>query len=819
MCALFLSLLPPSALPTHRSTFRLHSRTHSFDVSTEKVPLVFSPTLPASHSLSCANLATVQNLQQLRNLGAHPAMMSQSNAYQRQQQDDADRTNRFVSVQSYESGPASLRERAASQPPRSSAQNFVSSPQASSPGLGRTSGSPWSAQQQRFPSSLNPGSFQGLPQSVPTRSSSFSATSLQGSLSALRESRTFASTFEDDESEATSDTYDERYMPPTLPARGRSYAADLTRSRSQSLATTRPGPIGSPYSSGLGSWTESGLSSNPLNIPSARYMDVKPPGNSRYGSFGTLGRSPSNNYSSSPSGVIAGNGFSNSQQIDISNMSPFVRDVGQILLDDGSAFRELWAGMNPPRDENGGGGSGTTSRRHSVSVVQPRRGIVGFNAPGVESPEETSRPFPQSSYGRGGLLLSDEDLADDLGLLNINAKEGPGPVSSKLPPSQPSSLPIYAPLSRSPPSADRVSPYQPLNLSIPSGSYSSRTARGSPSDHSSPSLDFQQHEYRGGQQNQASNLTARFIPGQGIQYLSTQALNEGLISSYGRGSAAAALTSPISPGGTRGFQQQQSLFSAPLQRRPSDANAPQSINELGKGVPLHAVPASCPLYIVEFKAGRTDLFYSMDLALDLRVGDLVIVEADRGRDLGKVVNDTITLAEVEAFQKQQLARAGYADGGAPLSPGGAGNVTPGGAGSKKEINPKMIYGKAQPQDTQTLIAKIQDEVKALQLCQTKVRQKKLPMEVIDAEYQWDRRKLTFYFVAEKRIDFRELVRELFRCVAMSLGLLCGADKFSFVCVMVSQIVQDEDLDGLAAGPCLRSVIGATSPLCSPLFAL
>jgi len=31
---------------------------------------------------------------------------------------------------------------------------------------------------------------------------------------------------------------------------------------------------------------------------------------------------------------------------------------------------------------------------------------------------------------------------------------------------------------------------------------------------------------------------------------------------------------------------------------------------------------------------------------------------------------------------------------------------------------------------------MQDEVKALQLCQSKVRQKKLPMEVIDAEYQW-----------------------------------------------------------------------------------
>ena len=32
----------------------------------------------------------------------------------------------------------------------------------------------------------------------------------------------------------------------------------------------------------------------------------------------------------------------------------------------------------------------------------------------------------------------------------------------------------------------------------------------------------------------------------------------------------------------------------------------------------------------------------------------------------------------------------------------------------------------------------------------------------------DRRKLTFYFVAEKRIDFRELVRELFRCVSLRL---------------------------------------------------
>jgi len=38
---------------------------------------------------------------------------------------------------------------------------------------------------------------------------------------------------------------------------------------------------------------------------------------------------------------------------------------------------------------------------------------------------------------------------------------------------------------------------------------------------------------------------------------------------------------------------------------------------------------------------------------------------------------------------------------------------------------------------------MQDEVKALQLCQNKVRQKKLPMEVVDAEYQW----WVFFFFA------------------------------------------------------------------------
>ncbi|CAL1696750.1 unnamed protein product [Somion occarium] len=643
-----------------------------------------------------------------------------------QQSDDSDRTNRFLSSHGSETPTSrSLRDRAASQPPHSSNPAFLASSPSHQSSL-RTNASGGPGAWPRFPpSTLNPNTIQGsLPQSVPTRSASFSTTSSNAQVlfsSAMRE-RTFPSTFEDDESEAHSDIqdpYDDRYgSPSNAMFRGRTYAADLTRSRSQSIATTRPGMPGAPG----GLWNEPALTSNGHNIP-GRYGELKPPGSSRYGSLGTLGRSPSNGYPSS---------FT-----DHSNMSPFVRDVGQILLDDQSAFKELWTGTNQLREEHGGG-SGTTSRRHSVSIVQPRRPtVVGFNAPESDVHEDSSHPrmYHQSSFNAGGLLLTDDDLASDLGLLNLNLDDHQR-TSLGQPPSQPSSLPIYAPLSRSPPSQDRVSPYQALHLNIPGGSsYASRQAIGSPSDSGlsagSPSRFESEYLKR---EATVSRLTARFVPGHGIQHIPE----------------ASVLTSPMSA-----------------------VDAAKTINELGKGVPLHAVPTSWPLFIVEFKAGRTDLFYCTDLAQDIRVGDLVIVEADRGKDLGKVVNDTITLAEVEAFQKQQKLM-NVADGGVgPSSPTSAG---PGGV---KDINPKMIYGKASPQDIQGFTTKLQDEAKALELCRSKVRQRKLPMEVIDAEYQWDRRKLTFYFVAEKRIDFRELVRELFRLYKTRIWMasLGGASHF------------------------------------------
>ncbi|KAI9034334.1 PSP1 C-terminal conserved region-domain-containing protein [Hyaloraphidium curvatum] len=164
-----------------------------------------------------------------------------------------------------------------------------------------------------------------------------------------------------------------------------------------------------------------------------------------------------------------------------------------------------------------------------------------------------------------------------------------------------------------------------------------------------------------------------------------------------------------------------------------------------------------PLYVVEFKAGRKDFFFVPEGGgVSPKKGDFVVVEADRGKDLGKVVHDSIrSQAELQAYQ--QLHHANFLDNHAG-----------------KEVHAKKIYRLAQPTELSMLGSKMADEEKAMAICQGKVRSKRLPMEVVDAEYQWDRRKLTFYFVADRRIDFRELVRDLFKIYKTRIWLCaCG----------------------------------------------
>lgn len=58
--------------------------------------------------------------------------------------------------------------------------------------------------------------------------------------------------------------------------------------------------------------------------------------------------------------------------------------------------------------------------------------------------------------------------------------------------------------------------------------------------------------------------------------------------------------------------------------------------------------------------------------------------------------------------------------------------------------------------------KAEEEQKAMDLCSQQVRDRRLPLEIVGAEYQFDRNKLTFYYKSEDRVDFRELVKNLYR---------------------------------------------------------
>ena len=73
---------------------------------------------------------------------------------------------------------------------------------------------------------------------------------------------------------------------------------------------------------------------------------------------------------------------------------------------------------------------------------------------------------------------------------------------------------------------------------------------------------------------------------------------------------------------------------------------------------------------------------------------------------------------------------------------------------------KRIIRMATPEDRKTAAELRINEDEVRRTVRDRVRQHNLPMKVSDAEWQWDKRKLTIYFTAEQRVDFRALVRDL-----------------------------------------------------------
>ncbi len=135
---------------------------------------------------------------------------------------------------------------------------------------------------------------------------------------------------------------------------------------------------------------------------------------------------------------------------------------------------------------------------------------------------------------------------------------------------------------------------------------------------------------------------------------------------------------------------------------------------------------------VRFKGTRKD-YYSYS-NVDLRPGHHVIVEAERGEDLGEV-SAVGTIAERKCS-----------------SSGGCATPTP----------EQKVVRLATPDDLGRRNALRDDEQHVRERSRKMVVKHNLKMKVAEAEWQFDKAKLIIYFTAEKRVDFRQLVRDLAR---------------------------------------------------------
>ena len=123
------------------------------------------------------------------------------------------------------------------------------------------------------------------------------------------------------------------------------------------------------------------------------------------------------------------------------------------------------------------------------------------------------------------------------------------------------------------------------------------------------------------------------------------------------------------------------------------------------------------------KAGK--VYYFDPLEFDIKQGSNVIVETARGVEFGYVVMGIRDLPEEKITQ--------------PLKP---------------------VLRPATEEDVKAQDANAEREKEAFKICLEKIRKHNLEMKLIDSEYTFDNNKLLFYFTADGRVDFRELVKDL-----------------------------------------------------------
>ena len=123
--------------------------------------------------------------------------------------------------------------------------------------------------------------------------------------------------------------------------------------------------------------------------------------------------------------------------------------------------------------------------------------------------------------------------------------------------------------------------------------------------------------------------------------------------------------------------------------------------------------------------GSNKIYYFDPAGIEFAEGDGVIVETARGQEYG-----TVALSNREVEEKEVVS---------PLKP---------------------VLRKATAEDDKKLQKNLADRAPALRTIREKAAELSLNMKLVDAEYTFDRSKLIFYFTADGRVDFRELVRTL-----------------------------------------------------------
>ncbi len=127
---------------------------------------------------------------------------------------------------------------------------------------------------------------------------------------------------------------------------------------------------------------------------------------------------------------------------------------------------------------------------------------------------------------------------------------------------------------------------------------------------------------------------------------------------------------------------------------------------------------------VKIREGGKVAYYDIH-QLKLNIGDYVIVEADRGLEYGQVIS------EIEKIMDKEV-----------------------------EDVLRNVLRLATAHDIRQIKENEKKAHDALKAAVKKIEEHKLPMKLIDVEYSFDRSKIIFYFTAEGRVDFRDLVKDL-----------------------------------------------------------